>query len=166
MATKGKAQSAIREQVWQRCQRPAPPDSFAAEDARLDNLDAVADGYAPEVSVRPLRLHTQQVEEGGLGGHRFSRGFAQYLAKVKPVLTEQEEKQVRYWWASDYGRQRVERRFVQRFGSERGATAYHVALTVASQFWGADAYERIIAETSHSAGWIARMAHLALDFAS
>lgn len=115
--------------------------------------------------MRPLRLHTQEVEHGGLGGHCFSADFARYLAKVKPRLVVVRDAQVRYWWASAYGRQRVERRFTQRFGADKGKIAYRAALVVGSGFWGADAYERITTETGHGVTWIAWMGRLASQYA-
>lgn len=143
------------------------------QDGRLENPRAVAEGFEPEISVRPLRLHTQQVEQGGpashgggLGGHCFSTDFARYLARVRPRLAVVRDAQVRYWWASAYGRARVERAFLQRFGEAQGKIAYRVALIIASDFWGSTAYARLMAETGHTASWIADKGLLALKVAN
>lgn len=133
-------------------------------DGRLENPRAVADGFAPEITTRPLRLHTTLVE-GPLGGHAFSADFARYLARVKPRLTVGWQMRVAYWWASAYGRARVERAFVRQMGAERGHAAYRVALILGSGYWSEGAYARLMTETGHSAGWLSRIAHLALAYA-
>lgn len=133
-------------------------------DGRVDNPAAYAEGFTPEVSVRPLRLHTPMVE-GSLGGHAFSADFARYLAGVKPRLVVMWQMKVRYWWASWYGRERVRRDFIARFGEVRGETNYRVALIIASGFWGAEPYARLMAETGHTARWIAGMGILGFEFA-
>jgi len=133
------------------------------EDGRIDNPCAVADGFAAEVSVRPLRLHTAQVEEGGLGGHCFSADFARYLAKVKPRLVIGWQMRVRYWWASSYGRQRVFRGFVQHYGADRGVDRYRVALCRDSGFRDARAME---IEARHTGYWCDTQVRIAQRFAS
>jgi hypothetical protein len=133
-------------------------------DGRIDNPRAIRDGFAPEVSVRPLKLHTPMVE-GALGGHAFSADFARYLASVKPRLVVMWQLRVRYWWASSYGRQRVRRDFVSRFGKTTGETNYRVALIIASGFWGEEPYTRLMTETGHTARWIAGMGILGFEFA-
>lgn len=140
--------------------------AYAVSDAdgRIDNPSAYAEGWEPEVSVRPLRLHTPMVE-GALGGHCFSADFAHYLASVKPRLVVQWQLKVRYWWASPYGQARVQRDFIRRFGKTAGESNYRVALIIASGFWGAEPYARLMAETGHTARWIAGMGILGFEFA-
>ena len=129
---------------------------------RLDNPMAYAAGFAPEVSVRPLRLHTPMVE-GTLGGHCFSADFARYLAKVKPRLVVAWQLRVDHWWASPYGRERVRRGFIGRYGSERGGERYRVALCQASGFQHAPTLELM---SRHSGYWSSEQTHIAQRFAS
>ena len=133
-------------------------------DGRIDNPRAIRDGFAPEVSVRPLKLHTQMVE-GALGGHCFHAEFAKYLASVRPRLVVMWQMRMQFWWASDYGRERVQRAFIQQRGDERGLIAYRSALILCSGMWGSAAYDRLMAETGQSARWIADQGILALKFA-
>lgn len=132
-------------------------------DGRLDNPFAIADGFAPEVSVRPLRLHTPMVE-GALGGHCFSADFARYLASVKPRLVVQWQLRVDHWWASSYGRERVKRGFIRRYGSERGTERYRVALCSAAHYHGHAETEALMSR--HSGYWCDEQAHIAQRFAS
>ena len=138
--------------------------AYAVSDAdgRIDNPGAYADGWEPEVSVRPLRLHTPMVE-GALGGHCFSADFAKYLASVKPRLVVQWQMRVDHWWASAYGQARVKRGFIRRYGSERGAERYRVALCQASGYQHAPT-QALMAR--HSGYWTQEQAHIAQRFAS
>lgn len=134
---------------------------------RLDNARWVRQGDAPETTACPTRLHTATVEQGGpygggLGGHCFARQFAVYLAQVKPLIIQQAEMARRYWWASAYGRRRVEARFIRRFGLDTGAARYRIALSLAS---GYRAYDDLMAETHHSASWLADQMRMAEDYA-
>lgn len=132
-------------------------------DGRIENPDAYADGWEPEVSVRPLRLHTQTVE-GALGGHCFSADFARYLASVKPRLVVQWQLRVDHWWASSYGRERVKRGFIRRYGPERGAERYRVALCQTSGYRGHAPTLELMAR--HSGYWTHEQTHIAQRFAS
>lgn len=135
-------------------------------DGRIDNPEAYADGWDAEVSTRPLRLHTPQVEQGGpmgsLGGHCFSADFARYLASVQPRACEQAYRQRRHWWASDYGRARVQRRFHQRYGIERGEQRFQIAFYAAVEYRGAEA-QAVCA--GKSAYWCAQQQWIAERFA-
>lgn len=132
-------------------------------DGRVDNPAAYAEGFEPAVSIRPLRLHTQQVE-GPLGGHAFSADFARYLASVKPRLVVAWQMRVDHWWASSYGRERVKRGFTRRYGSARGAERYAVALCLASGYQGHAPTRELMAR--HSGYWSREQAHIAQRFAS
>ena len=133
---------------------------------RLDHQPRRADylaGDRADLTPRPLRLHTQQVEHGGdagqgLGGHAYSRQFAQYLASVRPLVIEAADREVRFWWASEYGQLRVRRRLVERMGANRGVIAYRAALLVASGYLACD---DVMRETNHSAGWVYHLLRLA-----
>jgi hypothetical protein len=138
------------------------------DDGRIDNPAAIAEGWEPEVSVRPLRLHSPMVE-GTLGGHCFSADFARYLAKVKPRLVVMWQMRVEYWWASPYGRARVQCAFLSRYGAERGAERYHVALCRASHYTDADGQPDATAsviEAQHTAWWAMGQVFAAQRFAS
>lgn len=132
-------------------------------DGRIDNPGAYAEGWPVELSTRPLRLHTPQVEAGGLGGHCFSADFARYLASVKPRLVVGWQLRVAYWWASAYGRQRVARQFHRAFGPERGEVAYRAALALASSYLD---YTAVIAATGMSANKLSKFVSLARRYAS
>lgn len=142
-------------------------------DERLDNPRGVRMyGDAPETTPRPLRLHTAQVEEGGLGGHAFTRQFAQYLARVLPVGVARAEMERRYWWASAYGRRRVEARFIASAHAHiasdphqarsEGQRRYQLALALAS---GMRDYTALMTETGRSANWLQNQLRLAERFA-
>lgn len=133
-------------------------------DGRIENAWAIAEGFDPEVTTRPLRLHTPMVEHGGLGGHCFSADFARYLASVKPRLVVGWQMRVQYWWASAYGRERVKRGFTRRYGPERGAERYQVALCLAADYHGHAETQAFM--DRHSAYWCAEQAHIAQRFAS
>lgn len=130
-------------------------------DGRIDNPAGYTDGEEPMVSVRPLRLHTPMVE-GALGGHCFSADFARYLAKVKPLLVITEENAVFYWWASDYGRERVQASFHRTFGETRGEVAYQAAAWLASH---GRTYDVLMAETGYSAYKLRKFVSLAVIYA-
>jgi hypothetical protein len=135
-------------------------------DGRIDNPDAYAEGWPAEVSTRPLRLHTPQVEQGGprggLGGHCFSADFARYLARVQPRECEQAYQARRHWWASDYGRARVQRRFQQRYGAAHGQQRYLIAFFAAVGYRGAEA---LAAEAGKSSYWCSQQRWIAERFA-
>lgn len=116
-----------------------------------------------DFTARPLRLHTPMVEAGGLGGHCFARDFARYLARVQPLIVEQAYRERRYWWASAYGRRRVEARFIRAYGLELGAYRYRIALTLASDY--ADVAALMI-ETGKSAHWLQQQRFAAEGYAS
>jgi hypothetical protein len=131
-------------------------------DGRIDNVAAYAEGWPVELSARPLRLHTPQVEQGGLGGHCFSADFARYLAKIKPTLVITAENAVFYWWASDYGRERVRASFLRSFGETRGEMAYQVAAWLGSR---ERTYDDVMAETGYSAYKLRKFVSLAVIYA-
>lgn len=130
---------------------------------RLDNAYNIRRyGDEPETTPCPTRLHTATVEYGGLGGHTFARAFAVYLARVKPVSVTLAEMERRFWWASAYGRRRVEARFVRRDGLDGGGRCYRVALALAS---GYTDYATAATETGHTSNWLAWQVERAERFA-
>lgn len=131
-------------------------------DGRIDNPAGYAEGFEPVVSVRPLRLHSREVE-GALGGHAFSADFARYLASVRPRLVVGWQLRVAYWWASSYGRERVKRTFLRELGPERGLAAFVAARDLASQF---RSYDAVTASTGYSAYKLGKFVSLARRYAS
>lgn len=136
-------------------------------DARVDAPAQPDIAQPAETTARPLRLHTPMVETGGpgggLGGHCFARDFARYLARVQPAVIEQAYRERRYWWASAYGRRRVEARFIRAYGLELGAYRYHVALSLASDY---ATLETLMRETGKSAHWLQQQRFAAEGYAS
>lgn len=155
---------------------PIRPDTVKRRvqpDERADNPPTRAQravGWQADLTVRPLRLHTAQVEtaadagdtrRGALGGHAYSRDMAHYLESGLRAQRSDERAQAFVWHRSAYGRGRVHAAFVAKFGAERGRLAYLAALAYATGDIDADT---IMTETGHSASWVARMADLARTF--
>lgn len=156
---------------------PIRPDTIHRRirpDEREDNKPTRtqrADGWRADLTARPLRIHTAQVEtaadagdttRGALGGHAYSRDMAHYLESGLRRQRHDERAQVSVWWRSAYGRGRVHTALVARYGAERGGLAYTAALAYAS---GAYDVEHIARETGLSIGRIARYAHIAQEAA-
>lgn len=50
----------------------------------------------------PMKLHTRAVDEGGLGGHVWSKPFEAYIGSVIPNQTRAEREQWERWWTIPY----------------------------------------------------------------
>lgn len=140
---------------------------------RVDNRPRRADHRAgmrvgPEdVTARPLRLHTAQVESapdagdlerGALGGHVYSGEMSHYLQSGLDRDRATARADDLLWWRSAYGRGRARAALIARYGAHTGHAAYLAAYSYASGEYDA---EEIARASGHSVGWIARMIVLA-----
>lgn len=125
---------------------------------RLDNppsrLD-YQDGFRADEAPCPIRLHTPEVEFGGLGGHTFARQFARYLSSGLAAAHANAAYAQRAWWVDAYGRRRVLARFIRDDGPDAGALAYRVALAITSGYLS---YDEVTAETRQNAKWVSTQA--------
>ncbi len=44
-----------------------------------------------------LKLHTRDVEFGGLGGHKWSKSFASYIGQMRPQSVQEDHHRVSWW---------------------------------------------------------------------
>ncbi len=91
------------------------------------------DGFEPEVSVVPTRMHTQQPSPDGLAGaKRWSPEFGRYIGPLRPRSVEDADRELDEWWRIPYALDRVLRGFVERYGGseERGRRACDAALAI------------------------------------
>lgn len=154
-------------------------DDYAVlRDVRVDFMPTPherADGMEPQLSDVPTRIHVAAVEtnaagEGGsLGGHRFSGAFARYMASVKPLLIAKADREDVEWWTTLYGVERMHRRFVERYGEERGSLAAQAVLEyLRADIRSTDCFDvmdRIAGAHAKPMGWLRTMLDLAERYA-
>lgn len=131
----------------------------------LPTAREAADGMEPKTSDRPVKLHIRVVE-GHLGGHAFSGQMHRYLARVKPLAIQEEEREDYEWWTTQYGVERVRQAFIARYGETRGLTASKAVLEYRFSEHTVDELLTIAAQYGRSSGWLDRMDHLADMFAA
>lgn len=121
-------------------------------------------GQPIEMDAVPATIDSrEQYPQGHLGGRRWTAPFARYIAPVLPNSIEQQEIARVRWWEDPYAQGRVRNRFRERYGDEKGAHAYRLALIVIRQptIDLADLAE----QTGFSASYIQAMVKLAYRFA-
>jgi hypothetical protein len=91
----------------------------------------------------PSRIHTRDVEYGGLGGHRYASAFERYMMPVLPRLVAEEKRMWICWWEIEYVYNRVRKHL--------GQEALDVALAV---FRDGGAISWVAREFGHSDTWV------------
>jgi hypothetical protein len=98
--------------------KPMPPVKTAANtdmltgaylDPTLPRWYLDGDNSRPEAArvAIPSRIHTRDVEFGGLGGHRYASAFEKYMLPVLPRIVAEEKRQWICWWEIEYVYNRV-----------------------------------------------------------
>lgn len=150
---------------------PIPADTTHVMKVRTERLD-----YTPpkrelslledlgliETTPIPGTITTAQVDDGRLGGKRYTPEFARYLgSRTASQIAADVEHQQR-WWQTDYAQARIADGFATKYGRERGQNAYDAAMRYLRD---GEAHATIASETGHTIAWVDRQVNLARLFA-
>jgi hypothetical protein len=121
-----------------------------------------------------MSIDTRQPYPGGkLGGKRWSRAFTHYISGALPRSIAEGDRELREWWTTDYGRARVARGFLARYGDRTtrdgrslAEVAWEAVLTLLySPIPHDTAWQEIAARYGKSPQWLSAQVRMAYRYA-
>lgn len=124
---------------------------------RVDRIASASDredGWENDTSDVPPAVSGRDVEHlSALGGRADTPGWRKYIGDARPKTVEAAEAALRDWWATPYGCEYVQRRFIEQYGPLHGRESFQAVYQVMVCHWPVWV---VAVQRQHTVSWITR----------